>query len=90
MVNLVWDSSFKRTYKKEISKNVLLKKKFWIAMQLFSRNPFDAQLRTHKLTGKLQGLWAFTVAYDCRVIFKFFDNDKSVLLIDIGTHDEVY
>ena len=29
-----------------------------------------------------------TVDYDCRVIFTFVKN--KVLLIDIGTHDEVY
>jgi mRNA interferase YafQ len=58
-------------------------------MRLFLKNPFDRRLRTHKLTGKLEGLWAFSVAYDCRVIFKFLSKDE-VLLIDIGSHDEVY
>jgi len=58
-------------------------------MELFSKNAFDSRLRTHKLTGKLEGLWAFSVAYDCRIIFKFF-NDNEILLIDIGGHDEVY
>jgi addiction module RelE/StbE family toxin len=90
MINLVWDAGFKRSYKKHISRDILLKKKFWDALELFARNPHDTQLKTHKLTGKLQGLWAFRVAYDCRVIFKFFDNDKSALLIDVGSHDDVY
>jgi len=44
---------------------------------------------THKLSGKLRGLWAFSCDYDCRVIFKFI-NKENVLLIDIGSHDEVY
>jgi len=58
-------------------------------MGLFSRNPFDARLRTHKLTGKLEGLWAFSVDYDWRVIFKFLKEDE-ILLIHVGGHDEVY
>jgi len=29
------------------------------------------------------------VAYDCRVVFQFLD-ERNVLLIDIGKHDEVY
>ena len=45
--------------------------------------------RTHKLTGRLEGLWAFSVSYDYRVIFKFLKEDE-ILLIDIVTHDEVY
>jgi mRNA-degrading endonuclease YafQ of YafQ-DinJ toxin-antitoxin module len=58
-------------------------------MKLFSKTPFDRRLRTHKLSGKLEDLWAFSVIYDCRVIFKFLNGDE-ILLIDIGGHDEVY
>jgi addiction module RelE/StbE family toxin len=89
MVNLVWDQAFKRKYKKIFTLNIELKKSFWEAMSIFSQNPFDPQLRTHKLTGKLKGLWSFSVSYNYRVIFRFI-NDHDVLLIDIGSHDEVY
>jgi addiction module RelE/StbE family toxin len=58
-------------------------------MKLFLENPFDPRLRTHKLTGKLEGFWALSIDYDCRVIFQFIDKND-VLLIDIGGHDEVY
>ena len=51
-------------------------------------------LRTHKLKGKLSGAWAFSVEYDCRIIFNFELNpetqEEEINLIDIGTHDEVY
>ncbi len=90
MVDLIWDTAFKRSYKKRIKADTVLKENFWNALELFSKSPFDSYLKTHELTGKLNGLWAFSVAYDCRVIFKFFNNNKSALLIDIGTHDEVY
>lgn len=89
MVNLVWDQAFKRKYKKIFTLNIELKKSFWQAMSIFSQNPFDPKLRTHKLPGKLKGLWSFSISYDCRVIFRFI-NDHDVLLIDIGSHDEVY
>ena len=71
MINLVWDPAFKRSYKKRISSDTLLKKKFWDALDLFSHHPFDARLKTHKLTGKLSGLCAFSIAYDCRIVFRF-------------------
>lgn len=89
MVNLVWDQAFKRKYKKIFTLNIELKKSFWEAMSIFSQNPFDPKLRTHKLTGKLKGLWSFSASYNYRVIFSFI-NDHDVLLIDIGSHDEVY
>ena len=89
MIKITWDRGFKKIYKKKIKNDNELKKRFWDAMELFSKNPFNPILRTHKLTGKLEGLWAFSVAFDCRVIFKYLDKNE-ILLIDIGGHDEVY
>ena len=89
MISLVWDAGFKRSYKKRIGSNAFLKKKFWDAIDVFCQNPFDTKLKTHKLTGKLKDLWAFSVSHDCRVIFKFTDSETA-LLIDIGSHEEVY
>ena len=89
MINLIWGSSFKRAYKKVTAANPALKPKIAQALETFADNPLHPSLRTHKLSGKLKGLWAFVVAYDCRVVFQFLD-DQDVLLIDMGKHDEVY
>ena len=89
MTRVTWDQGFKKIYQKKVKNNAELKKKFWKAMGLFSENPFNPRLRTHKLTGKLEGLWACSVTYDYRIIFRFLSKDE-VLLIDIGGHDEVY
>ncbi len=69
MIQLVWDAGFKRAYKKRISSDALLKRRFWDALEQFEGDPFSAELRTHPLTGKA---------------------NAKVLLIDIGTHEEVY
>lgn len=89
MIKITWDQGFKRTYRKKVKNDPDLRERFWRAMELFSRNPFHQKLRTHKLSGKLEGLWAFSVSYDCRVVFEFLNGDE-VLLVDIGGHEEVY
>ena len=89
MINFIWDHGFKKAYEKKVRNDEDLKKKFWKSMKLFSADPFNKQLRTHKLTGKLQGLWAFSIEYNVRVIFSFL-KENEVLLIDIGSHEEVY
>jgi len=89
VINLIWGSSFKRAYKRVTTANPDLKPKIAQAVETFVDNPYHPSLRTHKLSGKLRGLWAFVVAYDCRVVFQFLD-EQNVLLIDIGKHDEVY
>lgn len=88
-IKLVWDESFKRIYKKKTKRRPELKSLFWEKIELFTRDPFHKSLRTHKLTGKLSGLWAFSIDYDTRLIFEFIEEDQ-VALIDFGSHDEVY
>jgi len=51
-------------------------------------------LHSHKLKGELAGAWACTVDYDNRILFEFVENpqpgDEEILLLTMGTHDEVY
>lgn len=58
MINLIWDSAFKGSYKKRIRNHTHLKKKFWEAFDVFSQHPFDASLKTYKLTMREQELVA--------------------------------
>jgi len=81
--------SFKRAFKKRISKNKTLRNKFDEKFLLFLNNPFDDRLKTHKLTGELEGLHSFAIDYDLRVIF-YFSDENTVTLTDIGSHDQVY
>lgn len=89
MIEVVWDQGFKRSYRKRISRAPHLKKQFWEKMELFLDDPFSPMLRTHKLSGNLKGTWAFSINDDYRIIFEFLTRNK-ILLIDFGTHDEVY
>ena len=89
MIDLIWGSSFKRAYKKSTKANPNLKDKIAKALEIFVNDPFHPSLRTHKLSGRLEGLWAFVVEHDCRVVVRFL-GEGNVLLIDVGKHDEVY
>ena len=57
-------------------------------------DPYHPSLETHHLFGKLEGLYACTVAYDLRIIFEFEARKPpemaAIALIDIGTHNQVY
>jgi mRNA-degrading endonuclease YafQ of YafQ-DinJ toxin-antitoxin module len=63
--------------------------KFENKLTLFCSEPFHSSLKTHRLSGNLKGYLAFSITYEYRLIFKFMAENK-VLLVDIGTHDEVY
>jgi addiction module RelE/StbE family toxin len=89
MIKVAFSSSFKRAFKKRIKRNRALEEIFWKKLEKFMREPFSKELKTHKLSGQLKDLWSFSIGYDMRVIFFFAEKDK-VVLVDIGTHEEVY
>jgi len=94
MKTLILASSFKRAFKAVVRRRPELRQQIEERLRLLAIAPFDPMLKTHKLKGELSGSWAFSVEYDCRIIFNFLQNAESgeeeILLIDIGTHDEVY
>ena len=89
MIEVSFSSSFKKAFKKRIGRQSDLKQKFWQKVEKFVLDPFDRSLKTHKLSGRLQELWSFTIDYDVRVLFYFTDEGNAVF-VDIGSHDEVY
>ncbi len=90
---LIWDSSFRRAMKQRIRRDPRLRQRVEEVLAALAENPFEPGLQVHKLRGRLDGLWACTVEYDCRIVFAFepdLPNEDAVVLIDIGSHDEVY
>jgi len=58
------------------------------------KNPYEPHLKTHALKGALAGMLSCSCGYDCRLIFRLRDdpgtNSEVIILLDVGTHDEVY
>lgn len=94
MKKLSWYTSFRRAFKRQTKKNPVLQECLFEVLEKLSHDPFSAELKTHKLSGQLKGLWACWVEYDCRIIFTFTTDPETkeelIALIDLGTHDEVY
>ena len=89
MAQVAFSASFQRAFKKRIAGRKDLEQKFWRRVEIFTANPHDPRLRTHKLSGELREQWSFTIEYDVRVVFSFLPNSRAVFE-DIGSHDEVY
>jgi addiction module RelE/StbE family toxin len=93
-VNIYWTSSFKKGYKKAVNKYPQFREDILQAIQELKENPHSTHLKTHKLKGELEGSYACSVGYNLRIIFNLVKNSvtqkSEILLIDVGTHDEVY
>jgi mRNA interferase YafQ len=94
MIMLAWGTSFRRAFKRYTRRNLARQKRVFETLKELADDPFHPALKTHKLSGELKGLWACSVEYDCRIVFAFEPDpdtgEEMIVLIDLGTHDEVY
>ena len=58
---LTTDPSFRRSFKRLIKRNQQLQNQILEVLELLGDDPFNPALKSHKLTGKLDGLWSNTV-----------------------------
>ena len=93
MNRIVLSTSFIKAYKKFIKRFPFLKEKVDDSIRLLDKDIYNIKLQSHKLSGKLVGAMACSCGFDCRIVFSL-EKDKNgsdiILLISIGTHDEVY
>ncbi|PSB04600.1 type II toxin-antitoxin system RelE/ParE family toxin [Merismopedia glauca] len=91
---MVWSSGFSRTLKRLIRQKPQLRLTIEQTIQQLAEDPFHPSLRTHKLKGELSDKWACSIDYNNRILFKFVENFDSgteeILLLTVGSHDEVY
>ncbi|MEK6258056.1 MAG: type II toxin-antitoxin system mRNA interferase toxin, RelE/StbE family [Planctomycetota bacterium] len=89
---LLRSKAFVRAAERVLKRSPDLAEDLKVTLQQLSDNAFHPQLKTHKLKGNLAGAWGCSVAHDLRIVFEFVQHDEteSILLLSIGTHDEVY
>lgn len=82
MVKIYYSPQFAKAYKRLPPNIQLIAEK---KEKIFRKNPFDPRLRTHRLAGRLQVYWSFSINYRYRIIFSF-DKSTDVHLHTVGTH----
>lgn len=76
-------SKFEKAYKKL---PVFLKDRSKEREKIFRNNPFDKRLKTHKLKGKYNNYWSFSISGSHRIMFEFLEKDE-VVFMNVGDHD---
>jgi mRNA interferase YafQ len=91
---LVLTPKFKRAFRKFVKRNNALQQRIEYTLEQMEADVFSSNLGTHNLSGKLEGLQSCSCGYDCRIVFSIEQdpetNSEVIILLDIGTHDEVY
>ena len=80
-----------KKFKKQYLKlNVKLQKKVDTAIAKFIYNPFDPTLNNHALKGLLKNRRSIDATGDYRIQFKEYKSYTLVLMIEVGTHSQLY
>jgi addiction module RelE/StbE family toxin len=95
---LVKTTNFIKTARKQSRNNSDFAVELNETLNLLSENVFDAKLKTHKLKGELNDCWACSINFKLRIVFQFVkavdkesgENVDAILLLAVGSHDDVY
>jgi mRNA interferase YafQ len=94
MRELVLTPKFRRAYGRAVRRDRVLQGHIEDILRQMQDDVFYPGIGTHKLSGALEGLWACSCGYDCRIVFALETEPGTgrevILLLDIGTHEEVY
>ena len=89
-----WSSRSLRAFKRLVRRNPQLRILIEQTLRQLAEDPFNPSLRTHKLKGDLADVWSCSIDYNYRILFEFVENpedeESGILLLNLGTHDEVY
>lgn len=59
-------------------------------IEILSQNPYHPSLRLHKLQGKLSAFYSVSINMKYRVVIDFIIENDIIILVDIGSHNDVY
>ena len=90
MFTITTPQQFLRQARKFFKKHPDLKPRFAKLLAELQRDPFQPHLELHPLTGKLSGCHAIRLTYRYRITLTLLITEQEIVLLDIGSHDEVY
>jgi len=88
--DIVTPERFLRSARKFFRRHPDLKARFAAVLGALQEDPFQPHLELHPLAGKLEGCHAVSLTHSYRVTLTLLVTEKEIILLDIGSHDQVY
>ncbi len=93
-MKIAWTPQSLRAFKRIIRKRPDFRPLIEKTVRQLAEDPFHPSLHTHKLKGDLSNIWSCSIDYSYRIVFEFIENpeeqEEAILLLNLGSHDEVY
>lgn len=90
MYELVWSVRFTRSAERFLRLDPDLRTRFAAVLRDLECGPLQPHLKLHHLGGKPKGVQAVSLTYDYRITLMVLITEKEIILLDVGSHDEVY
>jgi mRNA-degrading endonuclease YafQ of YafQ-DinJ toxin-antitoxin module len=74
---LIRSTAFLRKARRLLKRDPALIADLEATLVLLEADAFDPRLKTHKLTGSLEGLWACSAGYNLRLLFQFVQHEDA-------------
>ena len=87
---LIYPESYIKRSKKFLRKHPEVHNQYRKTLELLELNPRHPSLRLHELTGRLQGLSSVSINMSYRIVLELEIKDKEIVLINVGSHDQIY
>ncbi len=90
MIEIRFAEGFEKKAVRFFKKHKDLYPQYKKTLEILSRDPYHPSLRLHKLRGKLSNFYSVSINMKYRVVLDFIIQDDMIILIDIGSHSDVY
>ena len=90
MLRLLFTESYTRRARRFLKRHPELKRQYAKTLELLQLNPRHHSLRLHRLKGKLGDLHSVSINLTYRITIDFIIHEDTIILVDVGSHDEVY
>ena len=87
---IIYPRGYIRRAKSFVGKHPEIINQYEKTLRMLELNPFHPSLRLHRLKGKLSGLHSVSINISYRITLELIIQEKSIVLINVGTHREVY
>ena len=87
---LIFSHSYEKAEKRFLKRHPDLLERYHRTLSLLEQDPFHPALRLHPLRGRLAGLHAVSINLKYRITLELEIRKEMIILINIGSHGEVY
>jgi addiction module RelE/StbE family toxin len=86
-MKIFYSKTFEKAFKKLTQKK---QQKIYDTIKIFQDNPTHVILKNHQLLGNKKGLRSLSAGGDLRIIFIEENGYTKILMLNVGSHNQVY